>query len=254
MKRAIIILIAAALFLSYCWLVTPQDVRRVLRGIGTTEEGGGGGPNPPASPLVDQDFDGAGYANSETWTEGLDGATVNEDYDTAPAPLEGDDSLFIEPDAMPPGNTYTYHQFGDTDPAYGYCLFRPVVARYQHVIIQFWDSGFAVPFQIEYRDGEDDGDGILRISNGSTTADTTGELAEGTTYHIFFSYANGGSATVAFSTDGTRPTSGPNFATTTGTATTDANRIVLGGANSDNQNQLIFDQVWVDDEQIPEQN
>lgn len=217
--------------------------------------GGGGGPNPPASPLVDQDFDGAGYANSESWTENLDSGTVNEDYATSPAPLEGDQSLFMSPDAAPPGNTYTYHQFGDTDPCYGYMLFRPVSHEFTQTIVQFWDSGFAVVLQIDYIDAEQDGDGVIRVYHGTVNATTTGEMTEGTTYHVFFDYTNAGESQVGFSTDGTRPTSGANYAITSGgDGATDANRIALGGNSSDFQNQYIIDQVWVDDEQIPEQN
>ena len=68
---------------------------------------GGVAASPAASYLVNQNFEGTGYDNGETWTEYVGtGATVNEDYATSPAPLAGEQSLYVV-GGSDDGETYT---------------------------------------------------------------------------------------------------------------------------------------------------
>lgn len=55
-------------------------------------------------------------------------------------------------------------------------------------------------------------DGTVTVfAQGASSSPTVAAMAANTTYHIWVSFTSGGSASVAFSTDGTRPTTGDNY-------------------------------------------
>lgn len=55
-------------------------------------------------------------------------------------------------------------------------------------------------------------DGKLGVfAQGATSSSTVAVMAANTTYHLWTSFTSGGTASVAFSTDGTRPGSGNNY-------------------------------------------
>jgi hypothetical protein len=95
-------------------------------------------------------------------------------------------------------------------------------------------------FRLRDKDGNNDCSNIRMETNGRLTTDqlgsnqvtTVGTLSPNTKYHIWTYYKKGagtpanGTSSVAFSTDGVRPTSGNNFVqTTSGVATLNADVI-----------------------------
>jgi len=78
-------------------------------------------------------------------------------------------------------------------------------------------------------------DGTLSVRGAGAPGSTTvGTLSDNTNYHVWVSYTKGtganAQASVGFSTNGVRPTSGNNYASlTNGNATTDAERAYING-------------------------
>lgn len=82
-------LLSVLLFLPACLIggaVSPTDYIAVLGAPQVASA-------PAATYLLNQNFEGTGYDNSESWTETLDGGTVDEDYTTTV--LAGSQSLFM---------------------------------------------------------------------------------------------------------------------------------------------------------------
>jgi hypothetical protein len=202
---------------------------------------GGGG----ASYLVDQDFEGAGYDNSETWTEGGTG-TLDEDY--TGTVLDGAQSFR---QATVTQNGTVYVSFAAQDEVWVYFLLRPVSVPGNTTIVTVQSGATEVANIIQLNSG------LLRfqIPSPLTTVTTVGALSVGTTYHVWANYSKntaGGKLSIGFSTDGTRPTSGNNYAATTGHArTAQISRFYIGDPVSGNvTRENIFDKIRIDDAQI----
>lgn len=97
--------------------------------------------------------------------------------------------------------------------------------------------------------------GVVRIFGnvgGSATAATTvSAMSGGTTYHVWWSCDATSSPetfTIAFSTDGVRPTSGNNYASAVSDTSSTQNNILLNPVYT--STDTIFDRVLVDDVQI----
>lgn len=201
-----------------------------------------------ATYLVKQDFEGTGYDNSETWSEAGTG-TVDEDYTSVV--LAGSQSLRIVTSGTV-GRT-TSPTFTAQADVWVYCLFRPVsIPATQRWVFQLRDASSAL-CSLRFNSS-----GTLTIRAGSAggTATVTA-LSAGTTYHIWMHYIKGSGSdatgTVGFSTSGTKPTSGNEFAShTAGNATTDADRLELGDAAgaSSGTIEYLYDKVRVDDASI----
>jgi len=209
----------------------------------------GGGPNPPASPLLNQKFEGTGYDNSETWTESLGGGIVDEDY-TATV-LDGSQSLRIQ-NAAGGGVSYTAETFTAGGERWAFCKIRLTSLEAVAVTrsIAFWNNVGATLAAVEINTS-----GTLHLVCGATTADTVDAMSTGTTYYMWFHYLKGTGANavadVGFSTTSTRPTSGNKFVQiTTGSPTTDAVEFAIHVWNNNNPSDFIYDRVYVDDEQI----
>lgn len=203
---------------------------------GVVSSGGGGG----ISYLVNQNFEGTGYDNSETWTESSPGP--NPDYTTSPAPLHGSQSLRFFDTTH---NVSTYTTFTANGDIYGHLMVRWTALPSSS--IQFVRIG----------DGSGTQQGFLRISaaggitvgNGSSEDGPTDAMSSGTTYHVWFRYNKGtganGNAYVAFSTDATEPTSGTKYKSiSNGTSTADAARLTLQH-DADSTFDAVMDQVMV---------
>lgn len=202
----------------------------------------------PATYLIKQDFEGAGYDNSETWTEAGTG-TLNEDDTTSPSPLVGSQSLRVV-FAAETGTT--------TSPVFAAQADCWLYARIHPVAIV--TVGSTVSLTIRHAAGE-----CLRLrimntglvgvrAGGGTEAVTVDAMSNGTEYHIWCHYIKGTGAnavaTVGFSTDGTKPTSGNKFASSVnGTATADADRVQIGSGVS-TTHTYVWDKIRIDDVSI----
>lgn len=190
--------------------------------------------------LVQEDFEGSGY--QLTWTENGSG-TLNEDYTTNV--FNGTHALYIN---MAGNNGRTTNVFGTALATnYVYFALRMVSipgATRRLCAIQSSGSTHSI-LQI-------DTSGRLIIQSiGGTAQTTVGALSVGTWYHVWMESRKGtganGYANVAFSTDGTRPTSGDNYdESADGTMTSDIDRCYFG-VNASSTVEYIVDKFRVDD-------
>lgn len=204
--------------------------------------GGFQGGAPSVSYTVKQDFEGAGYDNSETWTEAGTG-TKNEDY-TATV-LVGTESLnlaFVGQNgttsitlAADQGSAWVYFQV--------HFLVLPATGK---IFFRLTDSAAANPLTVENLTGN-----LLRMRVGSSVVTLVDAITTGVTYHVWVKYIKGtgsdAQGELAVSTDGTKPTSGNWFtSTSSGTSTTDVNKLFFGTANTSTWD-AIFDKIRCDD-------
>ena len=196
--------------------------------------------------LLSENFNGTGYEN--TWTEDIatDG-TVDEDYATSPAPLEGTHSLYLSEGTG--GDVYSYHDFGTAySEIYAYFMF--VVATDWPNTTTRWGASFrsstgtslgAATFNIS-------GTAVTftaRIGATSGTA-TVASFNEGDTVHVWLEYSNtNDSCNVYFSADGVKPAAGGNYHSGVSAGiSTDAQRFYL---TSDYPSEaLMYDKIRVD--------
>lgn len=195
--------------------------------------------------LVNQNFEGTGYDNGETWTESGTGI-VNEDY--TGVVLEGAQSLRI---SMASQNCKTITEFAAQDEVWVYFLLHPVALRPSDNTYVMWMNTNQSLANLVV-----DGTGQL-VANSDHSTNTISTVTNGGTYHVWYHYkkGSGGDAVfgVAFSIDGTRPTSGNNFAEyTTSARTSQVTALELGDFPTGNNAtyELIFDKVRVSASQI----
>lgn len=183
--------------------------------------------------LLDEDCEGTGKPAG--WT---DAGTPNWDYVTAPAPLQGAQSLRF-------GTSQAAHfTFAGTTTVEMYCLFT--VASLPGSIVTIFgarDSGGAALCLARLNTT-----GTISVySNGSDATFTTDAYTAGTAIHLWLRYVSGGTCTVEWATDGVRVGSGNKFASKTGGSGTAARYStgVVGTASS------IFDRMIASTTTIP---
>lgn len=195
-------------------------------------------PNDPSGLLVCQNFEGAGYDNSESWTEIVGtGGVVNEDY-TATV-LRGSQSLLIsESDYHTSNATVSFTASGTI---YTHFMFRIDAFPYDLTdIVTILDASNNILCRILMSDA-----GALTLYHGTDSAGTTATSIN-TTYHIWLDYAKGtgsnGVATMYVGTTVTKPAASQEV--TAGSATADAVKLrlqILQGSPT----ATIWDQVYV---------
>jgi hypothetical protein len=178
---------------------------------------GGGGGSPTY--LINQNFEGTGYDNGESWTEG---GTWDEDYTTTV--LTGSQSLFQ--DGLG-GGSNTSPDFAPSSHFTLYLQFRLNTAVNNSELLVVRSGANADLANLVYRAG-----GTLRSSCGGVNFETSDAISTGQKIHVWIEFTKGtganGLGSIGWSTDGTRPASGNKFAqTTSGDATADAVRIRL---------------------------
>jgi hypothetical protein len=191
--------------------------------------GGGGG----GSFLINQNFEGAGYDNSESWTEG---GTWDEDYTTTV--LTGSQSChhvdggsLTSPDFAAQSDVWIYLQI----------QFTSVVDNTE--ILSLRSSGGADLAILKTRPVR-----LFRIECGSVpSADTSDAFSTATKLHVWIHYTKGtggnGFASIGYSTDGTKPTAGNKYTqVTTGDATADGVRLRFNGEVG---NTYIVDRILI---------
>lgn len=214
----------------------------------------GGGAAP--SYLLQENFETTpGYDLS--WTE--DQGDPNPDYSTSGLSMEGSECLFCG-GATNNADQRAYVGFTPTaaQPQEAFFLFRTPAALTitgDKTIAMLTTSAGTARLSLYV----DSGGRFSVQSGGGTLVDTVATISANTTYYVWLRYtkvvvANDAVASVGFSTDGTRPTSGNNYAeSTNGTGTTDAARLYLVGdfgTNTTNEMDCIFDKVRIDDATI----
>lgn len=202
-------------------------------------------PTAGTSYLFEENFEGTGYEN--TWTEAGTG-TIDEDYSTSGLGLEGSQCFRLAASAQTPRST-SENWTAQAD-MWFYMMFRPVSLPSATMLLLTIQATTTECLRIRL-----DPAGTLKVRAGGGTENTTfGAMSAGTTYHIWCRYTKGSGSnafgSVAFSTDGVRPTSGNQYReTTNGTATSDANNVRFG-VTSSGTFDLIYDKVRVSDSTI----
>jgi hypothetical protein len=163
---------------------------------------------------TNETFEGTGYSVAG-WTEAVNGGIVNEDYTTAPAPLNGSQSLLIK-DPADSQSSYTYMTMpsGTTE------LWMRGMLRITNTVVNgagivfIANNAVAIQCAVEIRAS------AAKLVAGTGNATSVATFSADTLYYWWFHYkkvagANNDQADFAFSTSKTRPTSGNNFVSLT---------------------------------------
>ena len=175
-----------------------------------------------------ENFENTGYENS--WTEAGTG-TIDEDYSTSGLGLEGSQCLRLAASAQTPRTTSA--NWTALPDMWFYLLLRPLTLPSSTMLLLTIQATTTECLRIRL-----DPAGTIKVRAGGGTENTTvSATSAGTTYHIWCRYTEGTGSnafgSVAFSTDGVRPTSGNQYReTTNGTATNDANNVRFGVTSS----------------------
>lgn len=166
-----------------------------------------------ASYLLQENFEGTGY-DSGTWTETLGGATIDEDYTTAP--LVGSQSLYVGGSTS--NSSTKSPTFTGTNPCYMYFMVK---------FVQVNTSATTSNLAGMITAGNDclliQKNSKFYVTHGGTSAASTTVLGTTDTYHVWVEYtastgANDGIVKVYVSTTATKPAD-PEINYTTGTIT-----------------------------------
>jgi hypothetical protein len=215
----------------------------INRFISSVDGGGGGG---GATYLINQGFEGTGYDNSETWTEAA--GTPNEDDTTSPSPIVGSQSLRLD------GTSVTQR----TDsPSYTATADVWVYLRLNPATLPSSGNNDFLAIRngtTQLLSAQINASGVLRVNVGANSSPTVSTMSAGTSYHVWIHYVAGTGAnavgSVAFSTDGVKPTAGNAFTSmNTGTSTLSANNVRLTAVAA-NGGVFVMDRVLVDDASI----
>jgi hypothetical protein len=184
--------------------------------------------SPPVTYLVEENCEGTGTPSG--WT---DSGTVNWDYTTTA--LQGTQSR-----AVPSGGDFSNYTIADQSTVEFYCQFQfhvlPNVRGTMAALRTSGDSAVCL-----FRLGTD---GTVSVyADGSDSTATVGAMSVDTKYHVWMRFVSGGTCTIAFSTDGTRPTSGNNFTSKTG-GVANAGLVRLQGITETGAN-TIWDRILV---------
>jgi hypothetical protein len=195
--------------------------------------------------LLQQDFtNGSGatpgaptYGGS--WTNSVGTWVFNN---TSPALPQGGNNAKGGPDF---GGGICYGTFTSGNPRYGYFEFQlSAIPGGTLKLYKLQDSGGTDKVWISILS-----DGRLAVFNSDFEGyATVGTISANTNYQVWMTYLGGTSMNVSFSTDGTRPTSGDNFASGACSVNAAVERCSL--QYSDGNIMCYFDHILVNDTQI----
>lgn len=190
--------------------------------------------------LINQNFEGTGYDNSETW---VDAGTPDENYTTTA--LRGSQSFYAASGA----NNAVFTLPASKGELWAHVIYR-VTGTFNtdsvH-IIQFQDSSNNQLALVGIQDTSYNVR-FWQSGNSGTNLDTT--ISANTTYHLWVRVVKGATSTVEVwnGTTTTRPTSAsPSYGTSTGTWNVDVAKIRIGQGLTSGA-AVIIDQVIIDDE------
>ena len=206
-----------------------------------SDAGGGGAP----SLILDEQFDGTGAPSGWSAIN-----TVDWDYTTSPAPLEGTQSVYIDGQS---GGARAQHDFGsDYDTVSVQFIFRCSGAA---------TTGTVRLFSFRNQTGDSElawlnmVNGAILVQHGTQSQTTVGVMSLDTTYYVRATYtkstSSNGILKVGFSTTTTIPTSGDDYQeVTNGSATSQCNRIQLRNGHTGSGNYFMFDDCSADDTEL----
>ena len=190
--------------------------------------------------LVFQTFETptTGYDNGETWT-GTGTGTVDPAY--TGVVLQGTQSLRLNQSA---NTAQTITSFAAQDELYGYFMFRAISGFPGNPSFLVWlNDSSTIGIEVN-------SDATLTIT-GNIASTTVATMTTNVTYHIWWHYKKspGGAnqiQEIAFSTDTLKPTSGNNYAGTSGgSRTTQITSFQCGWDSFAFTQQFIFDKIRI---------
>ena len=201
--------------------------------------------SPPSGPtyLVEENFEGVGLPSG--WTAG----NATHDYDYTTVVLQGSESYRQNRSASSP--TLLSPTFTGASTMEAYFMYRPMTAFGTQQRVFYLLNGTTECVRISVSAS---GQFMVRAGVGTENS-TTDTMTIDTNYHVWVRYVAGTGAnafaSVAFSSDGTRPTSGSKYReVTNGPATLSPDRVRLGVTNSSTFDQL-YDRVLATTGTIP---
>lgn len=206
-----------------------------------------GGGNPPASPLIAEDFEGTGYEEGGAWAEG-GFAAKDEDYAGADVIL-GSQSLEISAADSESGGSDVTFSGGAERWFFGEIK---ITTSRNGKFLKLYSSGYAAELASIAVQGS-----TFRAACGAVTDDTVATFSTGTVIYWWVRYLKGSGVNAVvdfrFSTTTTKPADGSDNQAliTLGTATADVaimSTSVEGTSGS--AFRIIHDHIYVDDEDI----
>lgn len=194
-------------------------------------------PKPPTSSgvtyLVEENCEGTGTPAG--WT---DSGTVNWDDTTAPV-LQGSQQLSLDGTSL---TSYSRTDFANQTELWVYFLVRWSAlssSTGKRIVLIRPNGGGSDQCTLDLNGGP----GIIRVFNGTVSQEAVTTVSTATKYHFWVHWKNDGVASVGFSTTGTRPTTGNNFASVTGgDGTGNGGRLFV---MEEGGNAAVFDRILV---------
>ena len=205
---------------SVCLLAQTMNV--TVANVGNLVKAAAGG---GATYLVQENFEGSNSGYDLTGWTGVN--TPDPDYTTVH--LEGAESLRVSSYG---GAWNSFTSDGATN--FAYCLVRlvGVPVNPQTSILSLRDASGVMTCQIRGSSATADTQIALRVLSGAADHSTTLLLDTNVTYHCWFSHSTTGWYEIAFSTDGTKPTTGLYYLNTD------------GSTEQDGRVYFVVDDVW----------
>jgi hypothetical protein len=199
---------------------------------------------PAATYLINQNFEGTGYDNSETWTT----STGFPDADYTTTVLLGSQSLALD---LTSASCRVRTDFTNQDETWIYFLFQiggSAPAGDRVIFTAAANGSSTESYSVILTSARK-----LKPTSGGTA--TTTALTIGTKYHVWIHLkkatgaGNDAVVDVGFSTDGTKPADPSNEfqKVTNGSTSTQIGRIYLGCNQSNAATPYIYDKVLLDD-------
>jgi hypothetical protein len=201
--------------------------------IGTTNA-----PAPPATYLVEENFEGAGAPTG--WTSS---GTVN--WTNQAVVLQGTQSLKIDASV---GDGFAFYQsFASTDEIWAYIMFRTASLPANNRVIMELREGTSTRLELYIA-----ANGKLTLTHGAASSGlTSGGMTTNVLTHIWTYYKKGtganGLASVEWATDGIRLGSGANYTNMVNGAATTGITTFRVKSDTDGARVEYFDRVLVDD-------
>jgi hypothetical protein len=193
--------------------------------------------------LVEEDCEGTGRPDG--WTD-----TGSPDWDATDIVLAGSQSLKMAGAATPPRTHYDLGTACSEIWVRFLFLTNSTATSVSRLLSLRNQSG-----DTEVAHVQRDTSGKVIITHGTATAQVVTDMEQDTDYVVWVHYKAGSGANgvmdIAFSTDGTRPTSGDNFASlTNGSATSSIDRVQLRAQTTNTGMYYFFDDITIDDSEI----
>jgi len=230
MKSPLLRLTLACLF---CWAtLIPLRVQAIPLWVFA----GGGTSSPAPTYLVNQNFEGTGYDNGESWAE-----TGTPDEDHTGTVLVGSQSCLVE------ANEVTYTTYAGQTTVYAYCRLKRNAqsSSANTTIFAIRNSSNTTIAALRFNYSNPNTEFKLYANGGDSTASSTTQGGDNSTvWHVWLTYVSGGTCELAMSTTGTKPSvdgSGAVFLTRTGSSDTAERISLLNGSSG----SVIYDKVLV---------